>query len=425
MIEHSESTAVPAPSPEYLAREKRFNDAVALKKPDRVPIATMAISFMTRYAGLTDAEAFYDYERGAEAWIHTTKALNFDITGSPIVRMPGGVMELLGLKTFKWPGYDLDSNLPFQFVEKEYMTAKEYEVFLRDPSDFTIRFLMPRFAKTLEPLGMLPPLHSFSSPYAVMANFSLLAGVPPLVDMFKKIGKIGEEMGRFMASQAGLIRNLVESGYPIAFGAVSACPFDWISDYMRGMKGSMFDLFRAPAQLKEAMDLFLPALVEGAIVQAGQTGNSRVFIPLHRGADGFMSSKQYAEFYWPGLKKLLLAFLDAGLVPVPFFEGDYTPRLEFLAELPPGRIAAHFDRVDKKKFKEILGNVMCFWGDLPPGLLVTGKPREIRDYVKSLIDMFAGTCGLIVDGAVESIPGESRPENVAAMVETVFEYGEY
>jgi hypothetical protein len=26
---------------------------------------------------------------------------------------------------------------------------------------------------------------------------------------------------------------------------------------------------------------------------------------------------------------------------------------------------------------------------------------------------------------VESIPAESRPENVAAMMETVFEYGEY
>ena len=138
-----------------------------------------------------------------------------------------------------------------------------------------------------------------------------------------------------------------------------------------------------------------------------------------------MSNEQYAEFYWPWLKKLLLSLIDAGLVPVPFFEGDYTSRLKYLAELPPGKVAGHFDKVDKKTFKEILGNVMCFWGDVPPGLLITGTPEKVKDYVKSLIDMFAITGSLIVDGAVESIPAESRPENVAAMVEAVFEYGKY
>ena len=86
-------------------------------------------------------------------------------------------------------------------------------------------------------------------------------------------------------------------------------------------------------------------------------------------------------------------------------------------------MAGHFDKVDKKKFKEVLGGIMCFWGDVPPDLLLTGKPQQVKDYVKQLIDMFADTGGLIVDGAVESIPAESRPENAAAMMEAVFEYG--
>jgi uroporphyrinogen-III decarboxylase len=421
---HQFETAMPAPSPEYLSREKRFNDAVALKKPDRVPMATMPISFMTRYAGLTDAEAFYDYERATEAWAKTTEAFNFDITGSPMVMMPGSVMELLGMKTFKWPGYNLDENLPYQFVEDEYMTAEEYEALLHDPSDFTIRFLLPRMAQTLEPLGMLPPLFSFSNPMGMAPLLGNLAVAPPLVAMFKKLGKAGEEMERFMGCQIRLMKKLFEMGYPTAFGAVTLCPYDWVSDYLRGMKGSMFDMFRAPDKLKAATELYVPSVVQGALFQAKMSKNPRVFIPLHRGAGGFMSNQQFGEFYWPGLKTLLLALLDAGLVPIPFFEGDYTPRLEFLAELPPGKVAGHFDKMDKKKFKEILGDVMCFWGDIPPGLMLTGKPQEVKDYVKSLIDMFPDG-GLIVDGAVESIPAESKPENVSAMMEAVFEYGEY
>jgi len=423
MSEPSETPFTLEASPEYLAREKRFNDAVGLKRPDRVPMATMPISFMTRYAGLTDAEAFYDYERTAEAWAKTTADFDFDITGSPLMMMPGSVMELLGMKTFKWPGYNLDENLPYQFVENEYMTAEEYEALLRDPSDFTVRFLLPRMAGALEPLGMLPPLFSFSNPMAMSSLLGSLSAAPPLVEMFKKLGQVGEEMGRFMASMVGLSKKLFEMGYPTAFGSVTNCPYDWVSDYLRGMKGSMFDMFRAPEKLKAATELYVPAVVQGALMQAKMTKNPRVFIPLHRGAGGFMSNKQFEEFYWPGLKTLLLSLIDADLMPIPFFEGDYTPRLEFLAELPPGKVAGHFDKVDKKKFKEVLGDVMCFWGDVPAGLLLTGKPQEVKDYVKSLIDMFAGTGGLIVDGAVESLPAESRPENVAAMMEAVVEYG--
>ena len=63
---------------------------------------------------------------------------------------------------------------------------------------------------------------------------------------------------------------------------------------------------------------------------------------LHRGADGFMSLNQFETFYWPGLKKIILALIDAGLTPFVFFEGDFTSRLEYLTELPKGKTqAAH------------------------------------------------------------------------------------
>ena len=68
---------------------------------------------------------------------------------------------------------------------------------------------------------------------------------------------------------------------------------------------------------------------------------------------------------------------------------------------------------------------MCFWGNVPPQLLVTGTPEQVKDYVKELIDIFGDNGGLIVDGAVEGVPAESKPENVEAMTEAVFEYGVY
>jgi uroporphyrinogen-III decarboxylase len=166
-------------------------------------------------------------------------------------------------------------------------------------------------------------------------------------------------------------------------------------------------------------------MINSAIGVAQQSGNKRIFIPLHRGSGGFMSNEQFEEFYWPSLKKLMLALIDVGLTPMPFLEGDYTPRLQYLAELPPGKVLGHFDVVDLQEAKKVIGDVMCFWGNVPAQTLVAGTPQQIKDYVKNLIDIFGDNGGLIVDGAVDGVPPESKPENVEAMTETVFEYGVY
>jgi uroporphyrinogen-III decarboxylase len=67
---------------------------------------------------------------------------------------------------------------------------------------------------------------------------------------------------------------------------------------------------------------------------------------------------------------------------------------------------------------------MCFWGNVPPSLLCTGTPRDVRDDVKELIDIFGDNGGLIIDCS-NGIPDEAKPENVQAMTEAVLEYGVY
>ncbi len=53
----------------YEERLKRFNDAVALRRPDRVPIATFTHYFITRYSGLTNRAAWYEPEKMAAALV--------------------------------------------------------------------------------------------------------------------------------------------------------------------------------------------------------------------------------------------------------------------------------------------------------------------------------------------------------------------
>ena len=109
-------------------------------------------------------------------------------------------------------------------------------------------------------------------------------------------------------------------------------------------------------------------------------------------------------------------------MPMPLFEGDYTPRLKYLATLPPGKVAAHFDKIDRKKFKEIVRRRHVLLGQRAAIAACTGTPQQVKDDVKELVDLFGDTGTLIIDSTV-GIPDESRPENVLALKEAADEYG--
>jgi uroporphyrinogen-III decarboxylase len=410
----------------YEAREKRFNDAVNLIKPDRVPIVSLAALFFGKYSGLTNAETLYDYDKMAKAWKQSMQRLNWDMSPLHTNIFSGPVMELMETKTFRWAGYNLGDNVGYQYVEREYMMSDEYDELLADPSGFVIHKTMPRMASVLEPLAMLPHLLFFAHSYSVFATLPIFAGMPGFPEMMETLTKVGQEMNRYNIAQAQLAQDLAYLGYPcVTGGGVSFTAFDWLSCFLRGMKGTMLDMYRQPDKVKAAIELLTPYTIEHAVATSQPSGNPRILIPLWRGAAHFMSDKQFAEFYWPSLKQLLLGVINQGLTPIPWFEGDYTPRLKYLAELPPGKVAGHFDIIDRKEAKKFLKDVMCFWGDIPPRMLITSKPMQVKDYVKELIDFFSDTGGLIVDGAVEGVPSDSRPENVEAMTEAVFEFGIY
>ena len=107
-----------------------------------------------------------------------------------------------------------------------------------------------------------------------------------------------------------------------------------------------------------------------------------------------------------------------------FAEGNWTPYLESIAELPEKSIVFHVDMTDMAQAKKILGGRFCLSGNVPNMMLAYSKPEEVRDYVKRLIDEYAGDGGFIIDAAAV-IQGDAREENIRAIIETAREYGVY
>jgi uroporphyrinogen-III decarboxylase len=147
------------------------------------------------------------------------------------------------------------------------------------------------------------------------------------------------------------------------------------------------------------------------------------FIPLHKGADGFMSDDQFRSFYWPTLRKLIIGLINEGLVPQLFAEGAYNHRLEVISDTPKGKTVWWFDRSDMSKAKATVGKVSCIAGNVSLDLLCTGSPDEMRTYCKNLIEG-AGKDGGFILSTGAGMQGSKAP-NVMAMIESSIEYGVY
>lgn len=409
----------------YQEREKRISDVIQLKEPDRVPIWFHDTCFFpARYVGMTFEEAMYDNDKLFAAYKKTMAYFEPDAYSSPhtAVHVPGKTHESLDVKQIKWPGHGVSPHHSFQYVEGEYMKADEYDALLDDPTDFTIRHYLPRTLGTMSPLSTIPPIKILLNGYFSLSSAEAFAK-PAVADALKAFYESGLAIQKHMSALSSFYEDMKALGFPLSFVSGSIAPFDLISDTLRGMRGLMLDMFRQPDKVLAAIDKMLQMLIGMISATAEASGNPAVFIPLHRGADGFMSPKQFETFYWPSLKKLILALIDKGLIPCPFFEGDYTSRLEYLTELPRGKVIGQFDTTDPVKAKEIVGDTMCIAGMMPLSLLQTGSFENIKKYAGKLIDV-VGRGGGFIMGPRGSMD-ECDPARVKIWVDFTKEYGVY
>lgn len=137
-----------------------------------------------------------------------------------------------------------------------------------------------------------------------------------------------------------------------------------------------------------------------------------------------MSRKQFETFYWPGLKKSILATIDLGYIANPFFEGRWDDRLEYLLEIPKGKMICRFSETDMAKAKAVLGDHFCLMGNVPIALLQIGSPAEVEEYCRDLIAVAGKGGGFILRSSSDSID-EAKPENVKALVDSVKKHGWY
>lgn len=410
-----------SPEAERLYRERltRVIDAIRLKEPDRVPTLAGCGHAPARYAGYTAKKVMYDPEKLIKAWTKYMEEVEQDGLPSPNVRS-GYLWDLVKPRMYKWAGQGLQDNCSPQYVELEFLKADEWDAYMDNPADFHFRAFLPRAYETAKPLEKLPPLTSVGG---FGAGFGAFAD-PEIKAVFSAFSKAGELEMEWRKVVMQVERTGKEMGLPpyyvLARGGV---PIDTVGAALRGTVGTINDMFRQPEKLFEFMDNEMPRAIRSIVETADITGIPTVYMPLHRGADSFMSEKQFLKFYWPYLQQVVDGCVAEGLVPVLFAEGAYNSRLDIVKDLPKESVIWHFDQTDIKRAKEILGSKVCIMGNIPISMMVTGTPDEVKARCKTLIETAGKDGGYILSPGAAS--DDIKFENIQAMLEAAKEYGVY
>ena len=296
----------------YKERATRIKDAIQLKKkPDRVPVMLIPSFAPAYYSGLTPHDVMYDYDKIKPAWKKFSLDFQPDSHGGCAVPSPGKFLEILDFKLYKWPGHGVSKETTYQAIEGEYMKADEYDILIHNPLYFFYYIWPSRVFGALEPIATLPHLSCLTEMYGVSVPF-FPYGLPPVKAAYKALLEAGDEALKWIGVVGGFDEEMPALGFPAHQAGPTKAPFDVIGDTLRGTKGIMLDMYRQPDKLLQAMEALTPMFIQLGVGAAKQAGNPLIFMPLHKGADGFLSDEQFKKFYWPTLRKVIMGLIDEG-----------------------------------------------------------------------------------------------------------------
>ena len=415
--------ASPEAEADYKARVDRIIAALELRQPDRVPICLNIGYWPAVLAGMTAREAMSDPARAGRAWVDFN--LRFQPDGA-VPPLPGAtssqMLEALDYRLYSWPGHGVPDDASFQYNERKWMLPEEYDHLISDFSDFMLRVYLPRAVGAFAGFGKVSSLLDLTELPFVFGHVAGW-GSPQMAEGLERLAAAARAFGEWAPAVFGAFAQLTVLGFPGYYQAMCKAPFDILSDTLRGTRGMMIDMYRRPEKVLAACERLVPIALDWVFKRERDLGSPVIMLPLHKGADGFMSDEQFRTFYWPTLRSVVLGLIDEGMIPMCFAEGRFGSRLETIMDLPKGKTVWAFDQTDMARAKETIGTVACIQGNVPLALIHAGTPTEVVDYTRNLIDTAGQGGGYILD--VGASPDDGLEENLRAMIDTAKHYGIY
>ena len=377
-------------------RQERIEKTLRNKKPDRVPVCSLATSWAYYQIGKKPLDSFEDPELNKDVFRNLYK--NFYWDGVILARngktFTKETLDLLGGGTYTYDKNGMQQTNPGSIG---LMKDDEYDELISDPYRYIIEKIFPRR-------------------YEIMRR----TDDNKYNDFVKIIDDVKEMMRRNAEED-----KIAEEEFGIHYMRLASVfhPIDIILDYLRDFVPIASDVRRRPEKLRDAglslLDFQLDNL-KGVSPVKGKV----VFIPMH--LPQFLRPSDFEKVYWPSYQKMVDFLVQNNYTPMFYFERKYEHLFDFFLEFPKNSTVGLFEDDDMRLVKKKLGNHMAIAGGMPIALLQNGTKEKCIDYAKKLIDDLAPGGGYIfTTDKIMLTASDGKAENVAAVNEFVHEYGRY
>jgi hypothetical protein len=360
----------------FQERMARIRKAVALERPDRVPVVLEYAGFAARVTGTPMPEFLLDLGRSVEVMIQAYRKVTegLEADGVNYGRFSPFALSYLWLSKVKVPGLHLPQTASYQVVEQELMSREDYDRILQEGwPRFLEAFMRERVLEDVDP--------------------RFLPGNQRPVDVVGKWAALG---------------------VPVLRSYTVAPPFEFLSG-ARSLECFFMDLLEIPQKVEQVMEAMMGHMAELPCRQSLKKGYPAIWVGGWRGAPSLLSPQMWERFVWRYFRKLVQHVIEAGLIPLLHLDGCWDRELARFRELPKAKLIMALDgHTDIFRAKELLGDHLCLMGDVPASMLAFDSPETVYSYCSRLVRE-VGPEGFILHSGCD-IPENAKPENVRAML---------
>ena len=366
-----------------------FKACTRMEKTDRIP--NLANFFTWKFLDCDDPldQVLTDYDLMAKVLQEFQDRYQFDAYSDLGSRNQYKVMQALGDDI----AYDIDIETgAVNYKENTIMLGTEYDEYM-----------------TNKPALMWK---MFKRKYPNLTKGQFVQAIGAMMEFGQRTGQIQQE---FIARN-GTPMTLPDQKFMVMF------PVEHFFNYYRGVRELSLDMRKHKAKLKEAINKDFEETVYPAFKQSlaeeNECGIADYYIPLL--AHSFMSVKQFEDFFWPQMKRVIDDIVAANKTVYIFTESSMMRLCEFFEDIPKGHLIIHPELDDVVELRKRLPNA-CIAGGMKSHLLGTAKPQECADYAKYLLDTM-GEGFIFSQDKMMSFRNDCTRENLLAVNEVVRNY---
>jgi hypothetical protein len=371
-----------------MTAEERLVATINLEPVDRVVCAPMIDQYAGQFAGITNKDFVWDWEKCMNAINKVYEAFPiWDSNPFIMCERYAPLMKKIGLMRTKMPGVELPDNASFQMHEVEITTQADYDLLIEK--------------------GLLAYIEKFNAvAFGTSKEEMIQASI---------------EKGQLLVDEIERTKRRRQSA---TWGGLGGAAPDVLS-MTRSMGCYFKDIIRNPDKVFEAMQVATDEMIKLMAFQVEITGVRRVLIGDSRSSAQWISLKRFEKLLLPNMKRLVNGLNDKNIIPILHLDSDWTKNLEYLLELPAKKFVVQLDgATDIFKAKEILGGHCAIMGDVPAALLTVGTPEKVDEYAKRLITVVGKDGGFIYSSGC-CVPMNAKHENMKAFFDAVEKYGRY